>query len=511
MLGALLAPAVAAAVEPPLWFLLERPTAQAWQAVDILTAAGDDGLDPQDYGAEALRRALVAAADGPILPAAEVDRVDDALTQAMERFFGDLHFGRVDPRDVHANFEPVPRGGFDPVAYVRAMVAAHRLDEAVREAAPRLPLYANVRDALARFRAIAADPARDGAWRDPLPPLPGRKLEPGQAYPGLTALAHRLTVLGDLPSGLPLPPRYEGALVEAVKAFQARHGLVQDGVIGKATLEQLAVSPKARVRQIELTLERLRWTPLWSAPRMVVVNVPEFMLRAYEVRDGRIDVAARMKVIVGKALDTRTPIFAEDMRFIEFSPYWNIPPSIARAETIPKLRRDPAYFDEQGLEFVDGAGHVTAAFVPGYLDAVLRGEMRIRQRPGPRNALGDIKFILPNDQNIYLHHTPTPQLFARGRRDFSHGCVRVEDPVTLAQFVLRDDPAWDETRIRAAMAAGASTTLRLQEPLPVVIAYSTVVVESDGRVHFFPDIYGHDELLDQAMRRPQQAVQWSGR
>jgi L,D-transpeptidase YcbB len=204
-------------------------------------------------------------------------------------------------------------------------------------------------------------------------------------------------------------------------------------------------------------------------------------------------------VIVGKAMNTRTPLFDEDMRFIEFSPYWNVPPSIARAETVPRLRRDPAYFTQQGFEFVASSGQVVTLLSPEHLDAVLHGGWRIRQRPGAQNALGDIKFVFPNRDNIYLHHTPAPQLFERDRRDFSHGCIRVQEPVALAKFVLQDEPSWTEERIRKAMQAGVSSTIALKQPLPVVIAYSTVIAKA-GRVYFYPDLYGHDALLDKALR-----------
>ena len=307
--------------------------------------------------------------------------------------------------------------------------------------------------------------------------------------------------LGDLPATARLASRYEGEVVVAVRAFQARHGLAADGVIGRETLARLEVSPARRVRQIVLGLERLRWTPRLRAPRSIVVNVPEFMLRAYAVDGYTATLALQMRVIVGKALDTRTPLFAEDMRFIEFSPYWNVPPSIAQAELVPRLQRSPGYLARQGFEFVDGGGHVYTTLAPDRLDAVLRGQLRIRQRPGPKNALGDIKFVFPNDDNIYLHHTPSPGLFARQRRDFSHGCIRVEAPVALAGFVLAGMPEWDEIRIREAMARGSSNTLRLREPLRVVLAYSTVGVAPDGRVMFYPDIYGHDAALDEALRR----------
>jgi L,D-transpeptidase YcbB len=294
--------------------------------------------------------------------------------------------------------------------------------------------------------------------------------------------------------------------VPALRAFQRRHGLSDDGVLGRATLNALQFSPEQRAQQIVLMLERLRWTPLLQGPRMIVVNLPEFVLRAYEVGpEGRVVVREQMKVIIGRALNTRTPQFDELMRHVEFSPYWNVPFSIARHELVPRLRRDPGHFEREGFEFVDGSARVATELTSERLDAVLAGRLRIRQRPGQRNALGDVKFVFPNNDNIYLHHTPTVGLFARDRRDFSHGCIRVEQPVALARFVLQDEPGWDESRIRAAMAAGTSTTQRLSQPLPVLISYGTALV-LDGRLHFFDDIYGHDRVLQAALqqrRRPE--------
>lgn len=480
-----------------LWFSQGHPNAQAWQAAGILDDATADGLDPRDYDAEGLRRALGQAAEGPLLAPEAAASLDERLTAAMQRYLADLHGGRVDPGTIHEKFAPAPDRQFDPSRLLRTAIAGQDLPEAVRQAAPSFPLYASLRAALSRYRALAGHPA----WQAPLPPLPGRKLVPGQAYAGLPVLAQRLIALGDLPATTPVPERYQGELVEGVKAFQARHGLEADGAIGAGTFAQLNAPLAGRVRQIELTLERLRWTPLLEGPRMIVVNVPEFVLRAYEIHDGAIQVKAEMKVIVGKALDTRTPLFKEDMRFIEFSPYWNVPPSIARAETVPRLRRDPGYFERQGFEFVAGDGKVITTLSAASLDAVQRGQLRIRQRPGPMNALGDIKFVFPNNENIYLHHTPTPQLFARDRRDLSHGCIRVEAPEALAGFVLQDTPGWTEARIREAMEKGESSTLRLRQPLPVVLAYGTAIVKADARVYFFPDIYGLDSVLDEALRQ----------
>ena len=492
--------AVGAQDEGLAWFVDGRPGGVARQAVTLLLGAAADGLAPGDYGADGLERRLAAAEAGAL----DVDgrqALDGALSRAMERYLADLHAGRADVSERQARQRVERDNGFVAAEVLRAALADGDLAAAVSVATPAQVDYPGLRRALGQYRELADDPLRGGLWDTPLPPLPGRKLEPGRAWAGVGDLARRLVALGDLPATARLASRYEGELVAGVRAFQARHGLVADGVIGRETLARLEVSPAQRVRQIVLGLERLRWTPRLRGPRTIVVNVPEFMLRGYALHDGVAEQRLQMRVIVGKALDTRTPLIAEDMRFIEFSPYWNVPPSIAQAELVPKLRRSPGYFASQGFEFVDGEGRAHTALTPESLDAVLRGRMRIRQRPGPANALGDIKFVFPNDEAIYLHHTPSTGLFARPRRDFSHGCIRVEAPVALAEFVLEGMPGWDEIRIREAMERGSSSTLRLREPLRVVIAYNTVVVAPDGRVMFYPDIYGHDAALDEALRR----------
>ena len=479
------------------WIKQGRPAPVALTAVQVLVHAADEGLNPADYDPTGLATRVAQAESGAPMSAAAQAALSDALEQAFRRYLHDLHYGRVDPASVYANFKLPPKT-LDVGATLDAALAAGNLEPAIRAATPQFPLYQALRPWLERYRALESDPA----WGGVLPSLPAKKLEPGDSYAGVQKLASRLVSLGDLPKDFVGPDRYQGPLVDGVKLFQKRHGLTPDGVIGKGTFEQLNTPPSARVEQIALTMERLRWTPLMVDKRMLVVNLPEFELRGLEIDGTQVQIPLQMNVIVGKALNTQTPMFDEQMRMIEFSPYWNVPPSIARGETVPKLRRDPSYFDRQGFEIVTRSGEVVTVLSDEQLASVQRGEARIRQRPGMQNALGDIKFIFPNNDNIYMHHTPSVGLFQRDRRDFSHGCIRVENPVALAQFVLRDEPEWTQERIREAMENGKSRTIRLKTPITVVIAYGTAMVKQrGGAIYFYADIYGHDRKLKAALQK----------
>jgi murein L,D-transpeptidase YcbB/YkuD len=243
----------------------------------------------------------------------------------------------------------------------------------------------------------------------------------------------------------------------------------------------------------------LRWLPDLPPGPVVAINVPSFKLWAFS--DPRQPGSADLEtnVVVGRATHTPTPVFMQDMRYVEFSPYWNVPPSILRKEMIPTLRRDPGYLTREDLEFVGRDGKVSTEVSDVTLAATLVGQLRLRQRPGPKNALGGIKFVLPNAMDIYLHSTPAQALFERPRRDFSHGCIRVAGAVALARFVLSDKVEWTQARIEEAMASGRRQTAQLSRPIPVIIFYSTVVVKRDGSVLFPPDIYGYDLTLERAL------------
>jgi L,D-transpeptidase YcbB len=497
LLVLLFAPVLALAAP---WFEDGRPTPEARQAVSLLSAAADHGLDPGDYGAQALGD-LLARAQQQALPVAAQSSAEPSLTRLFEHFLADLHVGRVDPQAVEQRYRAAGGERFEPSKALQRALQQKNLALAVQEAEPAHPQYAALRRALAQYRRIATE----GGWEHPLPALPKRtrgqpKLESGQDWSGVVALARRLRFLGDLGSEPVTGPRYDGPLVDAVRRFQMRHGLTADATLGPSTLAALEVSPTARVRQLELSLERLRWTPHARQGRMIEVSLPEFALRAYQVRDGVVQQELEMKVIVGKAPQHPTPVFDQDLRFVEFSPYWNVPLSIARTETIPKLRKDPDHFADQGFEFVRRDGTVEVGLEDSHLDAVLSGQMRLRQRPGSRNALGSVKFVFPNQDNIYLHHTPSVGLFERDRRDFSHGCIRVEQPRDLAEFVLRGMAGWDRARIDAAMEKGSSQTLRLSESVPVVLTYGTSRVQGE-QIYFYRDLYGLDRVLDRALRQ----------
>lgn len=487
-----------AQAQAPLWVDAGgRPSRNARDALALFAAAASDGLDPAAYRAAELAASVAALQAAPSI-GADVGAFDAAMSAAALRYLRQLHAGRVDPRSVGFR---VPAQGHEPdyVALLHDALAAERLAATANELMPTLPQYRRLRALLARYRMLAADTAPE-----PLPTWT-RPVKPGEPYAGLPVLRRRLVAFGDLvPQSQPEPAEatpYDGALVGGVERFQARHGLEADGILGKSTLAALQVPPALRVRQIELALERLRWLPPFDGRPFVAINIPMFRLWATDALPADTPAAIAMNVIVGRALNTQTPVFVEEMRHLIFRPYWNVPRSIVSHEILPALARDPLLLTKQDMEIVRGPGD-NATPVEASADniALLRqGALRLRQRPGPRNSLGLLKFVFPNDANVYMHGTPAQQLFSRTRRDFSHGCVRLEDPIALALWVLRDQPQWTRERILDAMAGERTLQVNLLQPLPVILFYTTAVAMPDGTIHFAADIYGHDRRLDRAL------------
>ena len=487
-----------------LWSSHAQPSRQALALIDLLRAVDSYGLEPGDYGMD-LINTRAGQWNAEALDA-DWSQYDFVLTRAAVRLITHLHYGRIDPH--RAGFEfPEPRSDLDLAAAVAQLASAHDVAHAVAAAEPQFHHYALLKAALARYRSLETEPT--------LTQLPGvgrKALHPGDRYEGAPALRKLLAAEGDLPVVAAQPtadggaPAYDeqsldSALVEALERFQARHGLNADGTLGAATFAALTTPFARRVRQIELTLERWRWLPPFRAPP-IIVNIPEFRLFAFTTTADRVAGILQMPVIVGQAYrDKQTPIFVGDLKFVVFRPYWDIPRSITLREMLPKMRAHAGFAEHEHLEIVEGEGDDGKILAPTTeaLAALAAGTVRLRQQPGNDNALGLIKFLFPNAHNVYLHSTPARELFAASRRAFSHGCIRVSDPLALAAYVLRNaaEP-WDLDRIESTMHDPQANNERvsLREPIPVMILYGTAMATEAGPVQFFDDIYGHDRRLE---------------
>jgi murein L,D-transpeptidase YcbB/YkuD len=478
------------------WVKGMEPTAQAQQAIALLLKADQKGLSAEDYDGPRWSGRL-----GKLKPAAtqpsETDAVqfDAALTVCVMRYISDLHIGKVNPKhfdfglDVEAKKYDLPEFLKDHV------VDASDVDAVLAQVEPPYPGYKRTIQALHNYLELAGKD--DGGQ---LPPVK-KSIAPGDAYPGVPRLTRLLTLVGDLPADANVPPDgtvYQGALVDAIKNFQRRLGREPDGRIGAQTLADLNVPLSRRVRQMQLTLERWRWLPLAYQKSPIVANIPEFRLRAY---DENFKIAVTMNVVVGKAYGHDTPIFSDTMEYVIFRPYWSVPYSIVKGEIVPHIVRDPDYLAKKGLEVVDSHEEVVTSgtVTSDVLEQLRAGKLFVRQPPGPKNALGLAKFIFPNNFSVYMHDSPEHELFSQSRRDFSHGCIRLERPADLAVWVLRNNPGWDADRIHAAMNGTTTQQVNLAHPIPVLIVYATVIVTEDGVVHFYDDIYKHDAALEKVL------------
>ena len=473
----------------PLWFEGEAPTPSALAMVRILGEAGVRGLYPGDYDAYLLGAELPRWQDpGPFIR----DRMDLAISVAVARFTLALRRGRVSPESVHATLK-LPIEPFDLAATVDSLARSSQPNDILRRLEPSFLHYWLLIAALVRYQQLARDSAQFV-----LPPMP-RRLEAGAPYAGVSTLRRLLRLLGDDRDSTtpPVPDSvYTGTLVAAVQKFQLRHGLTPDGVIGDSTRGRLEHPFDARIRQITLTLERFRWMPRhYSAPPLFV-NVPAFRLYAFTGMQSTEASLLRMNIVVGQAFKSETPLFAANMEYLIFSPAWDVPPAIARNEIKPDALDDPEYLTRNRYELVRDGEAVPPW--PENIAAIGQG-VRVRQTPGPHNALGGVKFVMPNDFQVYLHDTPTKSLFDRTRRDASHGCIRVGDPFTLARFLLRDRPEWTDEAIREAMTSGEPRRVNLTTPIPVFVVYATAIARESGEVYFYPDLYGHDAALEVAL------------
>ncbi len=447
-----------------------------------LRNAHADGLNPGDYLPDYLEKLRKAASAPDPMARAYVELT---FTTFFLHYASDLNTGRFVPRKIDPRmFLPHRR-----LNEASALAGLNRNPDTGRyldSLQPRNPHYRALRALLPRYRRIVAS----GGWGVI---NPGPVLKPGASDARIPAIRDRLMRSGDLAPYTPGDPQmYDAKLAAGVKAFQRRHGLNDEGIIGKLTLIQMNIPARERLRQIIVNMERWRWMPQNMGRDHIMVNIAAFELD--RTKGGRL--VERIPVIVGKKYH-ETPIFSRPMRYIVFNPTWTVPQSIASKEMLPKLQADPfhyaAQFDVlQGGRKLDWSAIDWTQYRPGG-----RVPFTFRQKPGPKNALGMVKFMLPNKHSIYLHDTPSRGLFARQTRAFSHGCIRVYKPLKLAASLLAPQ-GWTPARISAVIASGETTKVGLKRRLPVHILYATSFAR-DGKVQFRPDIYGRDRKLYNAI------------
>ncbi len=474
------------------WVSGHKATPQAEQLVSLFRGSAAKGLQPEDYDAsrwEARLAHLSSASD------AEQAQFDLAMTVTAMRYISDLHVGRVNPGHFAFGVN-VDAKKYDLPQFVAQVADAGNVAKRLESIEPGTQQYRDTLAALGKYQAMAASEKQQN-WQ-PLAPV-SRTVLPGSAYSATQALRQRLQLTGDLAGSSPTASggSYDSQLVDAVKHFQLRHGLPNDGKLTPQTIVALNVPMEVRVHQLEDSLERWRWLSDEYLNAPILVNIPEFALRAYG--DGH-KVDFMMKVVVGDSVkeDHKTPVLTQTMKYVVMRPYWTVTTNILKKEIIPHLSKNRGYLEEKHFEVVDRGGKVVSSW---NLDSLDHGGLTVREKPGPQNSLGLIKFMFPNKYDIYLHSTPAVQLFDRNKRDFSHGCIRLQDPEKLADWVLRDDPDWTPEKIHDAMENGQDNhTVPLKKPIPVVIFYATALVvgqgPEQGQVHFYDDIYGYDKDME---------------
>jgi L,D-transpeptidase YcbB len=471
---------------------------QAETLLALLREAEQDGLRAADYHLahiEVRRIEIRRDQEEERLPQSQpLVELDLLLTDAFLLYGSHLATGRSDPQ-LQDLTRLSPRNDVDLVQLLQTALATNQIASALHGLQPPYVGYFSLRQALSRYRSLAAT----GGW----PPISsGPPLQQGDQSPRVSMVRRRLAVTGELLPGSPPGQEevFDAGMTQAAKLFQTRHGIEADGVIGPGTLAALNVSVAACIRQIEVNLERWRWLPHDLDQRTLLVNLANFSLEVVE--NGK--PLLPMRIVVGKR-SWGTPVFSARVTALILNPSWTVPRSIAVKEVLPAIRKDPQYLRKNSLKVLQGWGPQTREIDPHTIPwatlSAARFPYRFWQEPGPTNPLGQVKFILPNEFDVYLHDTPSRSLFTKTVRAFSHGCVRVEKPLELAEYVLRDDPQWSGEALRAAIAQGRERLVPLPQPLPIYLLYWTAWVDQDGVLQFRPDIYGRDLRLDEALRQ----------
>jgi murein L,D-transpeptidase YcbB/YkuD len=463
----------------PLWIRDGAVREKARIVVERLLKADEDGLYATDYDAPSIASLIEDDSH-----AGRAD-LEFKLSRAYLRYGADISAGRVDPARVDEELYIHPKAV--PQAELLGAVDGADFAGHLDGLAPQSDNYKRLKSALADYRRLE----EAGGWGT----VPeGETLKPGMTGPAIVALRKRLAASGDLAADAVSSPHYDDVLEAAVRRFQYRHGLTVDGAVGKNSRTALNVPVAARIEQMLLNMERRRWMPDDLGHTYVFVNMADFVLKVVAGPKTILDT----RVVIGKPYH-RTPVFSDKMRYIVVNPYWTVPPSIARKEILPKLRKNANYLNEKNMKLFSGWNASAKVLDPLSIDwqaTKPRGfTYKIRQEPGEGNALGDIKFMFPNRFNVYLHDTQSRNLFSRTVRSFSHGCIRVQYPDKLAAMLLRDQEDWSLAKISEVIESRQRTVINLKMPIPVHLTYLTAWVNKDGSVHFRRDIYGRDERL----------------
>ena len=476
---ALTAPDVVAALYEQRGNTLLWDEARRRSLVESLSRSDLEGLSPADYNASAL--ASLPALDS-LSAEARVD-ADLALTDAFLRYLYHMRFGKVDAASYDATWNFPRRVQLeDPIAAIAQTFSAGDFAQALAAYAPKSSLYSGLKAQLTRYRTIAAN----GGWPD-VASTP--VLKPGMTDPNVVLLRKRLAAEGYAVADVD-SPNYDAPLEAIVREYQRLNGLGADGAIGARSVAALNVPVQARIDQIRVNLERLRWIERARTKRFIAVNIAGF--EAHLIEDGRSIWSAR--VMVGKPY-RQTPTFIADMKYIVFNPDWTVPPTILRQDVLPALRKNPGYLAEKHMEVLDRSGkRIDPATIDWTRYPPERFPYMIRQVPGPWNSLGRVKFIFPNPEFVFLHDTPARELFDKPERTFSSGCIRLEHPFEFAQLLL---PGWDMARIDEVLATATPKTVFLPQPVPVLLVYLTSLALQDGTMRFYRDIYSSDgRVLD---------------
>ncbi len=482
----------------PAWIDESGPNTLAFELLEEIRWCDREGLDPADYHLNAveslireIRRALSAGKPaGPDLLA----DLELLLSDAFLLFGSHLSAGRVNPETVHAEWHIKTRK-VDLVESFQEALEQAAVRPVLERMRPRNPGYSRLRRALRAYEDIQ----QQGGW--PTTPA-GPLMKKGERSERVAALRKRLSVTDELENPGQADPRlFDASLEEALRRFQLRHGLEADGIVGPATLAALNIGVAERLATIRINLERWRWLPLDFGSRYILVNIADYAMDVVEENG----VVMSMRVIVGRDY-RKTPVFSGSLTYMEVNPLWHIPPKIAREDILPKVRRNPNYLGEQKIRVFRGWSKDAPEIPPQEINwsrmRPSQFSFKLRQDPGPLNALGRIKFMLPNKFDVYLHDTPSRELFGKNRRDFSSGCIRIEKPVELADFLMLPSPGWQHERLLRLLETGQTTVLSLPRPIPVHLLYWTAWVTEDGVIHFREDLYGRDGPVGRALLEP---------